>query len=253
MSNLIGHSLTKMFADCITTLSKALLDAAVSAPQLIRKSADKVETSVIMLLLAKFIVSDVAFLFFEDGTLHGLVRQYARPDTIEALWVFLGTPCVWKALRSVIPERFPLLECCVSMNSLIWCSNLLTIMIISLARPQGLLRRGADHGQQPAAGAVKAPQSNLYSPANHNFPVFRITEESLSSPRLDEDDRKCTICTDVFVNGDRVTKLPSCKHILHEQCCKKWWNARMSCTRCAIEYEWVPLAKGEMLRMLKSS
>lgn len=33
---------------------------------------------------------------------------------------------------------------------------------------------------------------------------------------------ECVICMEAFVNGVKVRKMPSCKHIFHDDCLMKW-------------------------------
>ncbi len=33
---------------------------------------------------------------------------------------------------------------------------------------------------------------------------------------------ECVICMEAFVNGVKVRKIPSCRHIFHDECVMKW-------------------------------
>ena len=34
----------------------------------------------------------------------------------------------------------------------------------------------------------------------------------------------CVICMDPFENGTKVRKIPTCRHILHDECLIKWFE-----------------------------
>jgi hypothetical protein len=44
----------------------------------------------------------------------------------------------------------------------------------------------------------------------------------------------CSICLDDFVEGDLIcwSKIPSCKHIFHQQCLLPWLLLHDSCPSC---------------------
>lgn len=37
--------------------------------------------------------------------------------------------------------------------------------------------------------------------------------------------KECVICMDDFKHDEFVSKIPTCGHILHENCCKKWFKS----------------------------
>ena len=38
---------------------------------------------------------------------------------------------------------------------------------------------------------------------------------------------ECVICMEEFKNGDRVLKIPTCKHFFHYECGKKWFDSKV--------------------------
>ena len=52
------------------------------------------------------------------------------------------------------------------------------------------------------------------------IPVIKFRK---NDKELDEfNTAECVICMDAFVNGAKVRKIPSCRHIFHDECLMKW-------------------------------
>mmetsp|Transcript_18380 Transcript_18380/g.31415 ORF Transcript_18380/g.31415 Transcript_18380/m.31415 type:complete len:156 (-) Transcript_18380:56-523(-) len=39
--------------------------------------------------------------------------------------------------------------------------------------------------------------------------------------------KDCVICMDLFRDMESIVRIPSCLHIFHPQCCKKWFESRI--------------------------
>ena len=44
--------------------------------------------------------------------------------------------------------------------------------------------------------------------------------------------RKCVICVLDFEKGEKIYKLPKCKHIYHEECFEPWIKKHDKCPMC---------------------
>ncbi|KAL4194193.1 hypothetical protein AMTRI_Chr05g58100 [Amborella trichopoda] len=55
-------------------------------------------------------------------------------------------------------------------------------------------------------------------------------------PEVEEEDGGslglCMICMDEFVVGSKARKAPSCSHVYHEGCIRKWLARDNSCPLC---------------------
>ena len=52
---------------------------------------------------------------------------------------------------------------------------------------------------------------------------------------LEETNKKCVICLELFKNGDKIISLP-CIHIYHGECIKKWLLNNYFCPLCKYEF-----------------
>ncbi|KPI45179.1 uncharacterized protein AB675_2781 [Cyphellophora attinorum] len=136
-----------------------------------------------------------------------------------------------------------------------------------------------DEEQQPVPPAPNPLQPNIFAPESHVLPTFDIlniiwrldgkvdmelvpaypdTEEEAQSVwfrDLEREDVTCVVCWDFFRLFDddepnAVMRLPSCRHMFHEECCTEGWNRVMSCPRCTKKYVWMPAEEGEMMGRL---
>ena len=73
------------------------------------------------------------------------------------------------------------------------------------------------------AGPIKKNVYNL-------LPENRIKDVS----KLDEENKRCTICLEDFINNDNVIFLP-CFHIFHKKCIFKWISKDATCPLCKID------------------
>ncbi|KPI44984.1 uncharacterized protein AB675_2780 [Cyphellophora attinorum] len=265
-----GAKVSAMYAtltSATTNVFEALLDPKFSAAQLMNSFAYTIEWVCLLDMLFIISIGALWLIVLGPGTFRDRVqvviaalrRQANELGTYHLIIGYLfvcGMPFMARIYRSRGSMKNPYLDLLLSMCSMLWFG-----LMLALGR---LLR------------APKRPKNNLYAPSHHAFPAFAIlsitgspatndlvmkvaptvpdTEKrTLLIQNLGEDDTKCTVCLDEFIVGDRIVWLPSCRHVLHEECCKKWWNIRMSCTRCGVRYTWVLRPKGEMMRRLASS
>ena len=62
--------------------------------------------------------------------------------------------------------------------------------------------------------------------------INKIPETTIKSIKnLSEDKKKCLICLEKFVKGDKSIALP-CIHIFHSECIKKWMKKKNCCPLC---------------------
>jgi hypothetical protein len=73
------------------------------------------------------------------------------------------------------------------------------------------------------AGPIKMSVYNL-------LPENRIKDVS----KLDEENKRCTICLEDFINNDKVIFLP-CFHIYHKSCIFKWMIKDATCPLCKMD------------------
>lgn len=45
----------------------------------------------------------------------------------------------------------------------------------------------------------------------------------------------CIICTDEFVVGSTVVRVPECGHLYHHECIRQWWESHNTCPYCRRE------------------
>ena len=56
----------------------------------------------------------------------------------------------------------------------------------------------------------------------------------MSNQEIFDKFQDCTICLEVFNNGEKVQIMPICKHIFHEHCCSKWLDFKFTCPNCNL-------------------
>ena len=39
--------------------------------------------------------------------------------------------------------------------------------------------------------------------------------------------KECVICIDEFENGNKILRIPTCKHFFHYECGKKWFDSKI--------------------------
>ena len=62
--------------------------------------------------------------------------------------------------------------------------------------------------------------------------INKYPESTIKSvKKLAEDKKKCLICLEKFVKGQKSIALP-CIHIFHSQCIKQWMKKKNSCPIC---------------------
>ena len=52
--------------------------------------------------------------------------------------------------------------------------------------------------------------------------------------KLEEGNKKCTICLEEFKSKEKVTALP-CIHFFHTKCIKQWMENKQECPVCKLE------------------
>jgi hypothetical protein len=65
-------------------------------------------------------------------------------------------------------------------------------------------------------------QNEGLAPVNADAPSEEACERETIST-------SCAICIDEFVNGEKLTLLPKCKHAFHPECIKEWLMERQGC------------------------
>lgn len=63
-----------------------------------------------------------------------------------------------------------------------------------------------------------------------NLPVTKLTDIN----KLSDENKKCTICFEIFNKDDNIIYLP-CIHIYHEECIKKWFKVQDFCPICRFK------------------
>ncbi len=67
--------------------------------------------------------------------------------------------------------------------------------------------------------------------------LIPIIKYRKNSKEIDEfDTPECVICMDQFANGAKVRKIPSCRHIFHDDCVMKWLSGaqQMEAQKCPM-------------------
>ena len=79
------------------------------------------------------------------------------------------------------------------------------------------------------------------------LPQIRVRPHDL----LDPANRECCICLDEIVVGTQVTRLPSCAHLFHTDCCRRWLRRQCTCPTCRYEFPTLDAAyePGRVARM----
>ena len=39
--------------------------------------------------------------------------------------------------------------------------------------------------------------------------------------------KECVICIEEFENGNKILRIPTCKHFFHYECGKKWFDSKV--------------------------
>ncbi|ERN15143.1 hypothetical protein AMTR_s00056p00124480 [Amborella trichopoda] len=78
--------------------------------------------------------------------------------------------------------------------------------------------------EYPAAGVelsgeIQAPEISVAS-----FPGVEVDDESSMG--------SCVVCMVVFEVGSMAKQMPSCPHVYHEECIRKWLQRDNSCPLC---------------------
>jgi hypothetical protein len=85
---------------------------------------------------------------------------------------------------------------------------------------------------------LKLDENNVKKSLNikliDELPCETMTKSILSN--LSIEDKKCSICYDDFVQGDRFIRLP-CFHIFHEKEIVQWFQTNKTCPICKIDIE----------------
>lgn len=67
--------------------------------------------------------------------------------------------------------------------------------------------------------------------------LIPIIKYRKNSKEIDEfDTPECVICMEQFMNGSKVRKIPSCRHIFHDECLMKWFSGaqQMEAQKCPM-------------------
>jgi len=62
-----------------------------------------------------------------------------------------------------------------------------------------------------------------------------IANELINVNNLEEENKECAICLEVFQKGNKIISLP-CAHIYHNNCIKEWLLKKNFCPICKYEF-----------------
>ena len=71
------------------------------------------------------------------------------------------------------------------------------------------------------------------SHGNNQNNYSNLIESKIIASKLNEENKKCVICYEDFVNNDNAIFLP-CFHVFHSKCIKEWLKTKDICPLCKI-------------------
>ncbi|KAL7518581.1 hypothetical protein ACHAWX_003398 [Stephanocyclus meneghinianus] len=77
-----------------------------------------------------------------------------------------------------------------------------------------------------------ASDANATNSANH---MRRFTPCHIRIHSKHEHSRTCPVCTDPYISGATIVRLPTCGHIFHESCALMWLTKHNTCPYCRKE------------------
>ncbi|CAN4105029.1 unnamed protein product [Withania somnifera] len=82
------------------------------------------------------------------------------------------------------------------------------------------------------AQQVEPPKTGLDASIIASLPVFVFKKNNYQNNLIE-----CTVCLNVFEDGEMARTLPNCKHIFHVECIDKWLGSHSTCPICRTEAE----------------
>lgn len=67
------------------------------------------------------------------------------------------------------------------------------------------------------------------------LPEFSYTESARRSSGVDEE--QCSVCLGTVQPGEKVRRLPLCKHLYHVECIDMWLSSHTTCPLCRADVE----------------
>ncbi|EPZ32439.1 hypothetical protein ROZALSC1DRAFT_30305 [Rozella allomycis CSF55] len=75
---------------------------------------------------------------------------------------------------------------------------------------------------------------NAPPPANidiiSNLPTFKFLKNETK-----DDENECSVCKEMFQDGEMIKKIPNCSHIFHADCLDPWLKLHGTCPVCRFE------------------
>ena len=81
-----------------------------------------------------------------------------------------------------------------------------------------------------------------------NLPHRTVSAEYFSQEFINE--QTCTICTENYINGDKVIILPGCQHLYHTRCIDPWLIKKSACPNCRSNIRENLLASSDLENMM---
>ncbi|CAN4103265.1 unnamed protein product [Withania somnifera] len=82
------------------------------------------------------------------------------------------------------------------------------------------------------ATQVEPPKTGLNATVIAYLPIFIFKKRDHENNLIE-----CTVCLNVFEDGERARTLPNCKHVFHAVCIDKWFGSHSTCPICRTEAE----------------
>ena len=61
---------------------------------------------------------------------------------------------------------------------------------------------------------------------------YKRIKRNLKSMKMGKTTKSCVICVKIFEKGERIYKIPDCKHIFHSECFDPWIKKKKTCPMC---------------------
>lgn len=125
-------------------------------------------------------------------------------------------------------------------------------LLFNLLYFQSLQEGGGRESLENMVNSVQSETVALHSENNTPYKLKPASEKSIAGLAVEEFmkndvdlETECAICKDEIDFGDKITRLPSCRHYFHHDCLIRWINLQGWCPVCRAEIDTEQIAQGD--------
>lgn len=90
-------------------------------------------------------------------------------------------------------------------------------------------------GQNYTDESLLPEQSPTLIVENRTSKKYKEIKRRLKLMKMGKTKRKCVICMMDFQVGEKILRIPKCKHIYHQECLDPWIRVHSTCPMCRVE------------------